>query len=432
VAELLHNPIQPYAWGSRTVLAQVQGRPWPTAGPEAELWIGAHSVAPSTVLRGQAHRSLDEVIAADLAGELGAQHLARFGPRLPFLAKFLAVERPLSIQVHPDNSQAEQGYAAEQAERGDADSPKSRADRNYPDQFGKPEILVTRTPFELLSGVRPVAEAAQALLRLGVEPELDAVACKLTGQASVGYALWELLHQDDPMDLVERAAVACERLAADSTADSPHAGHDRLLPRLAQLYPGDPGVLVALLLNVARLPAGVAVFTPPGVPHAYVSGTGFEVMASSDNVLRGGLTTKHVDVDELLRLVSVASAPITAVEPTQLATGMREWRVPVAEFTLVGVDVHTGAYTPGGSRSALRALIAQLPAGWEVRRPRARTPLVPPLTGPRLVVCDAGTVSCTDKHGSVTVRQGEAAYCAASAGPVEIAGVGSAFVVGVG
>ncbi len=422
MVELLSNPIQPYAWGSRTVLAQLQGRPWPTPQPEAELWIGGHPAAPSTLIRGGAPRSLNDVIAENPAHELGLSRLGTFGPRLPFLAKLLAVERPLSIQVHPDNDQAKQGLAAEQAELRNAELPESRANRNYPDEFGKPEILVARTPFELLSGVRPVAEAIEALLRLGVEPELDAVALKLTDQASMRYALWELLNQDDPTGLVERVVAACARVAADSNG-SPHAGHDRLLPRLAQLYPGDPGVLVALLLNYASLPAGTAVFTPSGVPHAYLSGTGFEVMASSDNVLRAGLTTKKVDVDELLRLVSVASVPITAVEPRQLAVGLRQWPVPVDEFVLWGVDVSV----TGSSRPVPQPL----PPGWVVPQPPAHTPVAVPLTGPRLVICDAGALVCTDGQGSATVRQGEAAYCAASAGSLEISGVGSAFVVGV-
>ncbi|MGH3546377.1 MAG: hypothetical protein ACRDPW_10720, partial [Mycobacteriales bacterium] len=217
------------------------------------------------------------------------------------------------------------------------------------------------------------------------------------------------------------------QLQANRGEVCPHAGHDLLLPRLAQLYPNDPGVLVALLLNYGSLPAGVAVFTPPGVLHAYVSGTGFEVMASSDNVLRGGLTTKRVNVDELLRLISVAPAPITPVEPTQLSVGMRQWRTPVAEFTLLGVDVNT----PSAGWMPTRPVPPELPPGWAVGQTPATTPVTPPLVGPRLVICDAGAVVCTDAQTSVVVSQGQAAYCAASAGPVELTGSGSAFVVGV-
>ncbi|MGH3545298.1 MAG: type I phosphomannose isomerase catalytic subunit, partial [Mycobacteriales bacterium] len=204
MAELLRNPIQPYVWGSRTVLAHVQGRPWPTAGPEAELWIGAHSAAPSTVLRGRAHRSLDEVIAADPAAELGVAAAARFGPRLPFLAKLLAIERPLSIQVHPDDAQAAAGYAAQRA--------APAAEPTYTDRFGKPELVVTRTLFELLSGVRPVAEAAAALSRLGIG-ELDRLVATLTDQGSMRGVFSRLLRHENAADLIERVVLACDRAA---------------------------------------------------------------------------------------------------------------------------------------------------------------------------------------------------------------------------
>ncbi len=422
MVEPLRNPIRPYTWGSRSVLAQLQGRAWPAPGPEAELWIGGHSTAPSTLSRGSARRSLGEIVAEDPAGELGRDALRRFGPRLPFLAKLLAVERPLSIQVHPDERQAYGGYTAERARR-DTGAEGSHTPPTYTDPFGKPELLVSRTPFELLSGVRPFAEAAEALSRLHIA-ELDALASTLTDQASLREAFARLLGHDDPKGLIGRVAAACHARAV-SAAPSCHGAHDRLLPSLARLYPSDPGVLVTLLLNYHKLPPDVAIFTPPGVPHAYLSGAGFEVMASSDNVLRGGLTAKKIDVAELLRLVSVVPAPIEPLEPTQLAVGLRQWQVPVAEFSLFGVDVDV--YPPSPCTT-----LPELPAGWAQRRSPAHRPVRPPLTGPRLVMCDAGVVACTDTRGSVMVRQGEAAYCAASAGPMELTGAGSAFVVGVG
>src|SRR5580692_8511731 len=173
---LLDPMVQPYAWGSRTVLAELQGRQAPTAGPEAELWMGAHPSAPSGLERGGVRTTLDAVIAADPAGELGAACAARFGGRLPFLLKVLAAEKALSIQVHPSREQAEAGYLAE-TERGLAPGDKSR---NYVDDWPKPEILCALTRFEALAGMRSPQDAAALLKELGVS-QLDHVTAILAG-----------------------------------------------------------------------------------------------------------------------------------------------------------------------------------------------------------------------------------------------------------
>src|ERR1700733_5126041 len=172
--DLLEPVTQPYAWGSHTVIAELQGRPAPTARPEAELWMGAHPSAPSGVERAGARTTLDAVIAADPAVELGPRSAARFGGRLPFLLKVLAAEQALSIQVHPSREQAEAGYLAEN-ERGLAPGDKSR---NYVDDWPKPEILCALTPFEILAGMRSTADAAALLRALGVS-ELQPLAAEL-------------------------------------------------------------------------------------------------------------------------------------------------------------------------------------------------------------------------------------------------------------
>src|SRR3984957_2003290 len=173
--DLLEPVTQPYAWGSHTAIAELQGRPAPTAGPEAELWMGAHPSAPSGVSRDGVRTTLDAVIAADPAGELGAGCAARFGGRLPFLLKVLGVAQALSIQVHPSRRQAEAGYQAEN-ERGRAPGDKSR---NYVDDWPKPEILCALAPFEVLAGMRTAADAA-ALLRALEVTELTPLATELT------------------------------------------------------------------------------------------------------------------------------------------------------------------------------------------------------------------------------------------------------------
>lgn len=430
--ETLDNPIRNYAWGSDVVLAAWQGRPCPSEKPEAEVWIGAHPLASSTVLRDGSARSLSDVVTAAPAVELGPDRLAEFGPRLPYLAKMLAAARSLSIQVHPDSAQAALGHAAELAAARASDIPWSREDHSYVDPFGKPEILVARTPFELLSGFRPVTEAARALERLGVS-ELSALAARIVDADGLRAVFAELLYLAEPADLVERVATACtnalvrERRAGHHDGDNiphdEHTSHDELIPRLAKQHSGDAGVLVALLLNHAVLPPGAAVFTAPGTPHAYLSGTGFEVMGSSDNVLRGGLTYKKIDIAELLRLVRVEPGPMAMVTPVNVAAGLRQWQVPVSEFVLFGVDVNTD------DRPAALAP----PPGWAAGGSSvARVPVRPDVSGPCLVVCDSGVLTCRDAASEVTLRQGQAAYSGATAGQVEIAGAGTAFVVASG
>ncbi|WP_300612890.1 mannose-6-phosphate isomerase, class I, partial [Trebonia sp.] len=172
--DLLEPVVQPYAWGSRTVIAELQGRPAPTVRPEAELWIGAHPSAPSVVDRAGHRTTLDAVIAADPGRELGAECARRFGGQLPFLLKVLAPEKALSIQVHPSREQAETGFRAEN-ERG---LPPGDKARNYVDDWPKPEILCALTRFEVLAGMRPAADAA-ALLRALAVPDLEPLAADL-------------------------------------------------------------------------------------------------------------------------------------------------------------------------------------------------------------------------------------------------------------
>ena len=212
--DLLDPMVQPYAWGSRTAIAELQGRQAPTAGPEAELWMGAHPSAPSGLDRGGVRTTLDAVVAADPAGELGAECAKRFGGRLPFLLKVLAAEKALSIQVHPSRAQAEAGFR-EETERGLLPGDKAR---NYVDDWPKPEILCALTPFEVLAGMRTAADAAELLRELGVG-ELEPVAADLAA-APVPEALTAALGRvlnwpaEGRAALVAAVVAACERLAA--------------------------------------------------------------------------------------------------------------------------------------------------------------------------------------------------------------------------
>ncbi|MGH3282855.1 MAG: mannose-6-phosphate isomerase, class I, partial [Trebonia sp.] len=211
--DLLEPVAQPYAWGSHTAIAELQGRPAPTAEPEAELWMGAHPSAPSGLERAGTRATLDTVIAADPVRELGAECAERFGGRLPFLLKVLAAERALSIQVHPSRDQAEAGYRTE-TERGLSLRDKSR---NYVDDWPKPEILCALTTFEVLAGMRTAADAGALLRALEVGELAPLLADLVTkgGPAALTRALATILTwpPESRGALVANVVAACERVA---------------------------------------------------------------------------------------------------------------------------------------------------------------------------------------------------------------------------
>jgi mannose-6-phosphate isomerase len=350
--DLLEPVIQPYAWGSRTAIAELQGRAAPTPQPEAELWMGAHPSAPSGVERTGGRTTLDAVIAADPARELGAESVARFGARLPFLLKVLAAEKALSIQVHPSREQAEAGYQAEN-ERG---LPPGDRARNYADDWPKPEILCALTPFEVLAGMRAPQDAATLLKELALT-DLDPVAAivsNATGPRALTDALTHILAWPPATrgSLVDGVVSACARVAQDG---GPYAAACAAAVRIAGDHPGDLGVIASLLLRHSVLAPGQAVFLPAGGLHAYLHGTGVELLANSDNVVRAGLTPKHIDVPELLRLTDPAVA-VPVIEPRSLGGGVSVYDSPAPEFRLYRAELGEGKVAlpgDGGARVVL-------------------------------------------------------------------------------
>ena len=329
--ELLQPVIRPFAWGSRHGIAELQGRPVPSEGPEAELWMGAHPSAPS----GVAETTLDAVIAADPDRELGPPCVARFGPRLPFLLKVLSADQALSIQLHPSRAQAEIGFRAENTARPAPGDPA----RNYVDDWPKPELLCALTPFEVLAGLRPPPDAA-ALLRALSVGQLAPLAAELqaaTSPQALSRVLAAILEwpQGSRDALVTAVVAACATLAS---SDSPYAGACAAAVREAGHHPGDLGVVAMLLLRHAVLAPGQAVFMPPGGLHAYLRGTGIEVLANSDNVVRAGLTGKHVDVPELLKLLDPA-VTVPVLTPAPLGDGVTWFDTPAPEFRLYVADL---------------------------------------------------------------------------------------------
>ncbi|MFH9245124.1 mannose-6-phosphate isomerase, class I [Streptomyces lydicus] len=380
----LANTVRPYAWGSTTALPELLGTA-PTGEPQAEMWMGAHPGAPSRIDRGAGPVSLAEVIDADPEAELGPDAVRAFGPRLPFLFKVLAAGSPLSLQVHPDLTQARDGFADEER-RG---VPIDAAHRNYKDANHKPELIAALTPFDGLCGFRHPAQTADLMEDLGIDeltPYVDILRAS-PEEAALREVLTAVLSADhhDIAGTVERAGVAAEQLAAKG---GPHADAYAAYAVLAHHFPGDPGVLAAMLLNHVQLQPGEALFLGAGIPHAYISGLGVELMANSDNVLRCGLTPKHVDVPELLRVVRFEAGDAGVLRPEEVA-GEEVYETPIDEFRL--------------SRFVLAA------AG----RPRALVSRTP-----QILLCTAGTVRLRtaeeDPEGTgqteLTLAPGEAAF----------------------
>jgi mannose-6-phosphate isomerase len=387
--ELLQPVIRPYAWGSRRGIAELVGRPSPAPGPEAELWMGAHPSAPS----GVAGTTLDAVIAADPDRELGPECAARFGPRLPFLLKVLAAEQALSIQLHPSRAQAAAGFRAEN-ERGLAPP-----DRNYVDDWPKPELLCALTPFEILAGLRPPSDAA-ALLRALAVPELAPLAAELaaaTTAQALSRALAAILTWPAPGDLVSAVVPACAALAS---ARGPYAAACAAAVRAAGEHPGDLGAVAMLLMRHAVLPPGQAVFMPAGGLHAYLHGTGVEILANSDNVVRAGLTGKHVDVPELLALLDPA-VTVPILSPAPLAPGVSWFDTPAPEFRLYVAELPEPAVTLPGA-------------------------------GPRIVLCTAGTAALDSACGQLKLARGESCFVSAADGPLRAAGPARLFLAAAG
>ncbi|MER6349890.1 mannose-6-phosphate isomerase, class I [Streptomyces sp. NPDC001595] len=374
----LDNTVRPYAWGSTTAIPQLLGVE-PTGEPQAEMWMGAHPGAPSRTPRG----TLVEVVAADPERELGRPAVDKFGPRLPFLLKLLAAGAPLSLQVHPDLAQAKEGYEDEERRGVPIDAPH----RNYKDANHKPELICALTEFDGLCGFRDPARTADLLAGLGVDslkPYVDLLHAH-PEEAALREVLTAVLTADreEMARTVAEATAACTRLGG---AYAPYAD-------IAHHYPGDPGVIAAMLLNHVRLQPGEALFLGAGIPHAYLSGLGVEIMANSDNVLRCGLTPKHVDVPELLRVVRFQPNDPGVLRPEASPDGEEVYETPIDEFRLSRFTL-----PPGG-------------ASHDLTRPT-----------PQILLCTAGVV----RAGEHELRPGRSVFVPAGE-KAEVSGSGTVF-----
>ena len=350
---LLRNPVRPYAWGSRTAISALLGRPVPAPHPEAELWIGAHPTDPSMLL-GKPERSLLAAIEQEPERHLGRRCVQRFGPRLPFLLKVLAAEEPLSMQAHPTAELARQGFAREEALGIPLDAPQ----RNYKDSEHKPELVCALTEFHALAGFRAVPSALELLHTLNVR-QLAAYVELLNAQPDADglralFTTWITLPQTALAELVPYLLAAC---VEHIKARGPFVRECRTVLELAEPYPTDAGVMTSLLLNHVELAPGEAMYLPPGNLHAYLHGTAVEIMANSDNVLRGGLTPKHVDVPELLRVLDFTAGDMPVLRGESDGARETAYCTPMPEFRLSRLDWAAGETEPakldgGGSLEA--------------------------------------------------------------------------------
>ena len=378
-----------YTWGSTDAIPELLGQP-ATDAPLAELWFGAHPAGAATLVDAP-DSSLVDLLDDDPLGTLGADVLERFGPHLPYLLKLIAPARPLSLQVHPSLERAQRRHAEEVA----AGIPADR--RNYADANHKPELVYALTTFRAMSGFRAPRRAAELVAGLDVplarrlQDELRADRSG-RGMRAAFTRLLDEASRPTPAEVAELAEACAARL----TAGSPSPRADDNVVTLHAAYPGDPGVVASLLLNPVTLRPGEAMFVPAGSVHAYLSGLAVEIMASSDNVLRAGLTAKRIDVGEMLQCVDYVAAPPIRIAPERFLESTRVFYAPVDDFELS---------------------VTELPGD------RAPCPL--PGRGPRVILALGGPVSVRSASGAeVSLRDGESVFVRADDGEVTVAPAG--------
>lgn len=380
----IQNTARDYAWGSTSLIPDYFGVE-ATGAPMAEIWFGTHPGSPASVV--ESGQTLTEL---------------REGSQLPFLLKILAAAQPLSIQAHPSKEQALAGFERENA----AGLAIDASNRNYKDNHHKPEMIVALTPFTALIGFRPRVDVVVSFQRLilqaqqhGLELLEDSLAqlVHLLRAHGVKAVFEAVLEQRGNLDEVTQQLSQLAKLSA--AEDNIESANLSLVPQLEELYPGDPGILVSQLLNRIELAPMQAAELPAGNVHAYISGLGVEIMANSDNVLRGGLTPKHVDIPELMNVVDFGLGENAVLEPKQLSAGLWLYPSEAEDYLLYRVEV-SGAN-----------LLADVE-----------------LANEAIVLCTAGEVAIGDSKGERQVlRQGEAAYLA-DARLYSFSGSGTAFL----
>ncbi|WP_237233426.1 mannose-6-phosphate isomerase, class I [Rothia nasisuis] len=389
----LDNPIQNYAWGSHTTLAAMRGAQVPTEQPEAELWVGAHPSAPSIAHVDGGAFPLDVLVGDQPARFLNPK---RTSDTFPFLFKVLAIESPLSIQVHPTAEQAQAGFDDENARGIALDDPA----RNYKDWFSKPETVIALSEMRILTGVREFSELRAIAEHFSLP--------WLTGALGAAKTAKELLTVIIRMPQ-EAAAAAVEQTVASARAwtakngevpgsESTAAGVAELITLIDSKYPGDRGLLVALAMNLVYLAPGDSVYTPDGQVHAYISGTAIELMNPSDNVMRAGLTPKHIDQEELIKILGEGQSAPTIQRSTPTGDKVAEYSMWDERLSVTHLTV------AGGEKVTL------------------------PLAGVATALCTGGTVVVSDEVKTFTLTGTQSVMYAGDPTEVIVTGAGELFI----
>jgi len=383
----MKNAIQNYAWGSKTFLPELMGNPEPSDKPQAELWMGTHIQGISQVKHITANEtewiSLAHLIQTNPQNILGSSVANRFDKQLPFLFKVLAINHPLSIQVHPNRMQAKKGYQFETQKS----YPLTESYRNFKDDQDKPELICALTPLWAMCGFRPYDtiyknfQSIENKLKIGLFKE-DTIPFFFTNLMN--------LSQDNKIKLID---IAVRHASNNSVQEA----HWQWVLNLSKQFPDDVGVLSPLFLNIVCLKPFEALYIQPGILHAYLDGNAIEIMNNSDNVIRGGLTVKHIDIDTLLNIVNFNSEKLHYVHPTKINPNEYCYQPPSDRFMLSRIDM-------SGDQS-----------------------LEMNVQGPEILLCTKGEISIRQRNNVLPLKQGHSAFVAHSACQYHIEGKGEIF-----
>ncbi|ORC20647.1 mannose-6-phosphate isomerase, class I [Rothia nasimurium] len=389
----LDNPIQNYAWGSHTTLAVMRGTQAPTEQPEAELWVGAHPSAPSIAHVDGGAFPLDALVGEQPARFLNPE---RTSDTFPFLFKVLAIESPLSIQVHPTAEQAQAGFEDENARGVALDDPA----RNYKDRFSKPETVIALSEMRILTGVREFPELRAIAEHFSLPWLTGALGAAKTAKGLLTVII--RMSQDAAAAAAEQTVAAARAWVAKNGevpgAESTAAGVAELVTLLDSKYPGDRGLLVALVMNLLYLAPGDSAHTPDGQIHAYISGTAIELMNPSDNVMRAGLTPKHIDTEELITTLSERQEAPIIRHPTPVSGQATEYSMWDKRLSVTHLTV------AGGEKVTL------------------------PLTGVATALCTGGTVVISDELKTFTLTGTQSVMYVGDPTEVTVTGAGELFI----
>jgi len=377
----MKNPIKNYLWGSKTFLAKLFGQDEQTFEPQAELWMGTHPQGISQIKVNDNWISLETFIANDSEKVLGKRIASQSGNKLPFLFKILAIDKPLSIQVHPDKNQAAIGFESENQR----EIPLSAPNRNFKDRSHKPELVCALTPLWAMCGFRSYEAIQSNFMSMNVSQEI------FNPEQTINKFFYQLMHLDiDQKNQLIATAVQHAQSRTEQT-------HWQWVTRLAMHFPNDIGVLAPLFLNIFCLNPGQGLFLQPGILHAYLDGNAVEIMCNSDNVIRGGLTVKHIDVETLLDIVSTSNEDIKPIHPEMGQPNEWHYPIPIDSFSLTRYDIHP--------EHCLNTTV----------------------NGPEILLCVKGKIRIAQDNDSIYLKPGMSAFVSHEADYYTIGGNGELF-----